>query len=66
MWLQKSINKWLIKRAIWSKYVEEIEAEEAEKKAAWLLKMDKIAAVTDFFQNGVNEMKKEVKKNLWK
>jgi len=66
MWIQKSVNKWLIKRAIWSKYVDEIEAEEAEQKAAWLLKMQKIATVTEFFKDWVNEMKKEVKKNLWK
>ena len=64
MWLQKSMNKWLIKRAIWSKYVEEIEAEEAEQRAARFLKINKISAVTEFFKDWVNEMKKEVKKSL--
>ena len=32
MWMQKNINKRLIKRAIWSQYVYEIEAEEKVDK----------------------------------
>ena len=63
MWLQKNINKRLIKRALWSKYVYEIEAEE---KAENSMKISKLNAMTDFIKDGVNEMKKDAKKALWK
>ena len=64
MWLQKRINKRLIKRAIGSEYVYQIEADEKirrwysddeEEKSAWL---------TWFLKDWVKEMKKEVKKKL--
>ena len=58
MWLQKNINKWLIKRALWSKYVYEIEAEE---KAEWIINK-KNSAMTEFLKWWLNEMKKDAKK----
>lgn len=58
MWLEKEFNKWLIKRAIWRKYVYEIEAEE---KADSIIKR-KTEEMSKFFKWWVDEMKKEVKK----
>lgn len=61
MWLQKRINKRLIKRAIWSKYVYQIEMEE---KNQWWYEFNiwKTNTIKSFLQEGVNEMKKEIKK----
>ena len=61
MWLQKRINKRLIKRAIWSKYVYQIEMEE---KNEWWYEFNiwKTNTIKSFLQEGVNEMKKEIKK----
>ena len=63
MGLQKRINKLLIKGAIGNKYVYQIEAEEAVKR--WYIDDDeKSSWLTWFLKDGVNEMKKEVKKKL--
>lgn len=61
MWLQKRINKWLIKRAIWSKYIYQIEAEEESKLVNndyddWEVS----SKLKSFFQEWLNEMKKEI------
>ena len=65
MWLQKKLNRRLIKRAIGSEYVYQIEADERVKK--WLNIDDndrKANKIKSFLEEGVNEMKKEVKKKL--
>ena len=66
MWLQKRINKRFIKKAIWSSYVYEIEAE--EKSKWWYYYEDdderKSNKLKSFFQEWVNEMKKEINKKL--
>ncbi len=63
MWLQKRLNKRLIKRAIGSEYVYQIEADEKAKK--WLNINDenyKPSKIKSFLEDWVKEMKKEVKK----
>ncbi len=65
MWLQKKINKRLIKRAIGSEYVYQIEADERIKK--WLSIDDedyKTNKINFFLEDWVKEMRKEVKKKL--
>ncbi len=63
MWLQKKINKRLIKRAIGSEYVYQIEADERIKR--WYTDdEEKASTLKSFIQWWVNEMKKEVKKKL--
>ena len=63
MWLQKKINKRLIKRAIGSEYVYQIEADERIKR--WYTDYEeKASTLKSFIQWWVNEMKKEVKKKL--
>ena len=62
MWLQKKLNTWLIKRAIGSKYVYEIEDENTLND--WYTEDWKSSGLTWFFKDGVEEMKKEVKKKL--
>ena len=62
MGLQKRINKLLIKWAIGNKYVYQVEAEEAVKR--WYIDDEKSSWLTWFLKEGVNEMKKEVKKKL--
>ena len=65
MWLQKKLNKRLIKRAIGSEYVYQIEADERVKK--WLSIDDedyKPNKIKSFLEDWVKEMKKEVKKKL--
>ena len=64
MWLQKKINRRLIKRAIGSEYVYKIEAEERIKN--WYIdeEENKSNPIKSFIQWWVNEMKKEVKKKL--
>ena len=61
MWLQKRINKRLIKRAIWSDYVYQIEAEE---KIRWWYEPEneRSSKLKSFLQDGVKEMKKEINK----
>ena len=59
----KKINKRLIKRAIGSEYVYQIEADERIKR--WYTDdEEKASALKSFIQWWVNEMKKEVKKKL--
>lgn len=61
MWLQKRINKRLIKRAIWSDYVYQIEAEE---KIRWWYEPEneRSSKLKSFLKDWVNEMKKEMNK----
>ena len=63
MWLQKKLNKRVIKMAIGSKYVYEIEAE--EKVKAWYEpENERSSKLKSFLQDGVNEMKREINKKL--
>ena len=64
MWLQKNINTRLIKRAIGSEYVYQIEADERVKR--WYADDEdyKPSKIKSFIEWWVNEMKKEVKKKL--
>ena len=63
MWLQKKINKRLIKRAIGSEYVYQIEADERIRR--WYTDdEEKASTLKSFIQWWVNEIKKEVKKKL--
>ena len=61
MWLQKKFNKRLIKKAIWSKYIYQIEAEE---KNRWLYDdyddLETSSKLKSFFQEWLNEMKREI------
>lgn len=59
MWLQKKLNKRVIKMAIGSKYVYEIEAEE---KVKWWYEdpNERSNKLKSFLQDGVKEMKKEI------
>ena len=61
MWLQKKINKRLIKRAIGSEYVYQIEAEE---KIKWWYEPinERSSKLKSFLKDWVNEMKKEINK----
>lgn len=60
MWLQKKINKRLIKKAIWSDYIYQIEAEE---KSKWYDDSnERSSKLKSFLQDGVKEMKKEINK----
>ena len=61
MWLQKKLNKRVIKLAIGSKYVYEIEAEE---KIRWWYESEneRFSKLRSFIQEWVNEMKKEIHK----
>lgn len=65
MWLQKRINKRFIKTAIGSKYIYQIEAEE---KIKWWYEPEneRSSKLTSFIKDWVNEMKKEIKKEIWK
>ena len=64
MWLQKKINTRLIKRAIGSEYVYQIEADEKIRK--WYTDDDENKSnwLTWFLKDWVEEMKREVKKKL--
>ena len=62
MWLQKRINKRFIKKAIWSDYVYQIEAENRLENE----ELSRTSKLKSFLQDGVNEMKKEIKKEVWK
>jgi hypothetical protein len=61
MWLQKRINKRFIKKAIWSDYIYQIEAEE---KVRWWYEPEneRSSKLKSFLKDGVNEMKKEMNK----
>ena len=61
MWLQKRINKRFIKKAIWSSYIYQIEAEEMAK---WWYEYEseRSSKLKSFFHDWVKEMKKEMKK----
>ena len=61
MWLQKRLNKRVIKMAIGSRYVYEIEAEE---KVRWWyeLENERSSKLKSFLKDWVNEMKKEMNK----
>ena len=62
MWLQKRINKRFIKKAIWSDYIYQIEAEE---KARWYdSPNERSSKLTSFIKDWVNEMKKEISKKI--
>ena len=63
MSLQKRLNKRVIKRAIGSKYVYEIEAE--EKMRWWYESQNEISSkLKSFLEDWVKEMKKEINKKL--
>ena len=65
MGLQKRINKRFIKKAIWSDYVYQIEAEE-KSKSWYYYETDeerKSSKLKSFFQEWVNELKREMKKD---
>jgi len=61
MGLQKKINKRLIKKAIWSDYIYQIEAEERVK---WWYEPEneRSSKLKSFLQDWVNEMKREMNK----
>ena len=63
MWLQKRINKRFIKKAIWSDYIYQIEAEE---KSKWWYdyERERSSKLKSFLQDGVKEMKKEISKKI--
>lgn len=61
MWLQKRINKRFIKKAIWSDYIYQIEAEE-KSKWEYESERERSSKLKSFIQDGVNEMKKEISK----
>ena len=60
MWLQKRLNKRLIKRAIGSEYVYEIEADERIKKRFSDSESNKTSSIKSFIQWWVNEIKREI------
>ena len=61
MWLQKRINKRFIKKAIWSDYIYQIEAEE---KVRWWYEPEneRSSKLKSFLKDWVNEMKREMNK----
>ena len=59
MGLQKRINKRFIKKAIWSDYIYQIEAEE---KSRWWYENERSNKLKSFLKDWVNEMKKEINK----
>lgn len=61
MWLQKRINKRIIKKTIWSKYVYQIEMEE-KNQWSYEFNIERTNTIKSFLQEGVNEIKKEIKK----
>ena len=61
MGLQKRINKRLIKKAIWSDYIYQIEAE--EKVKGWYEPTnERSSKLKSFLKDWVNEMKREMNK----
>ena len=61
MWLQKRINKRFIKKAIWSDYIYQIEAEE-RVKWGYEPENERSSKLKSFIQEWVNEMKREMNK----
>ena len=61
MWLQKRLNRRVIKKTIGSDYVYQIEAEERIK---WWYELDneKSSKLKSFLKEWVNEMKREMNK----
>ena len=61
MWLQKRLNKRVIKKTIGSEYVYQIEAEERLK---WWYETEneRSSKLKSFLKDWVNEMKKEMNK----
>jgi hypothetical protein len=61
MWLQKRLNRRVIKKTIGSEYVYQIEAEERLK---WWYESEneRSSKLKSFLQDGVREMKKEMNK----
>ena len=61
MWLQKRLNRRVIKKTIGSEYVYQIEAEERLK---WWYELDneRSSKLKSFLKDWVNEMKKEMNK----
>ena len=61
MGLQKRINKRFIKKAIWSDYIYQIEAEE---KAKWWYEneRERSSKLKSFLKDWVDEMKREMNK----
>ena len=66
MWLQKAINRRVIKRAIGSDYVYQLEAEEKIKSFSSEEEIEheykKNSWIKWFIQGWINEIKKEIKK----
>ena len=61
MGLQKRINKRFIKKAIWSDYIYQIEAE--EKVKGWYEpENERSSKLKSFLKDWVNEMKREMNK----
>ena len=61
MWLQKRLNRRVIKKTIGSEYVYQIEAEERVK--GWYEPTnERTSKLKSFLQDGVKEMKKEINK----
>ena len=61
MGLQKRINKRFIKKAIWSDYIYQIEAE--EKVKGWYEPTnERSSKLKSFLKDWVNEMKREMNK----
>ena len=61
MGLQKRINKRLIKKAIWSDYIYQIEAEE-KVKWGYEPENERSSKLKSFLKDWVNEMKREMNK----
>lgn len=61
MGLQKRINKRLIKKAIWSDYIYQIEAEE-RVKWGYEPENERSSKLKSFLKDWVNEMKREMNK----
>ena len=61
MWLQKRLNKRVIKMAIGSRYVYEIEAEE-RLKGWYESQNERSSKLKSFLKDWVNEMKREMNK----
>ena len=61
MWLQKRLNRRVIKKTIGSEYVYQIEAEERLK---WWYELDneRSSKLKSFLKDWVNEMKREMNK----
>ena len=63
MWLQKRLNRRVIKKTIGSEYVYQIEAEE---KVRWWyeLENERSSKLKSFLKDWVNEMKKAISKKI--